>query len=178
MDTESLTLLRLDSPAVFSCPGFLIFVPFQCLIEPEDAKPSPPPPVCDGEKNWKSVFEVWWGNLFFFEGDRLPCANGNGCFTQRQRCDFYPDCLDSTDELGCPNDFFFDQCQQVHILYSLSLHIEDGTSRWPSRRTVAGKSWLTTPSTGSLPPVTFNSHFSSGPGSLPWVTFIHTFDSD
>ena len=99
-------------------------MPFQCLTEPEEAKPGPPPPVCDGEhiepldilslKVYPSQIQARYPS--FFEGNLQPCANGNGCFSQRQRCDFYPDCLDSTDELGCPEDFFFDQCQQVKIL--------------------------------------------------------------
>ena len=38
------------------------------------------------------------------------CRDGKGCYTQRQRCDFKQDCLDGTDELGCPEEYFFDEC--------------------------------------------------------------------
>jgi hypothetical protein len=40
-----------------------------------------------------------------------PCGGGKGCFAQRQKCDFFNDCMyEATDELGCPNDYFFDNC--------------------------------------------------------------------
>ena len=99
----------------------------QCPTEPVDAEPGPPPPVCDGEKM------IFFQNIrscnniiglyplqtpfyhFVFQGDKQACANGVGCFEERQKCDFFPDCGDATDEKGCPTDFFFDQCTQVSI---------------------------------------------------------------
>ena len=40
----------------------------------------------------------------------LSCLKGGGCFSIKQKCDFYPDCQDESDELGCPLMFLFDDC--------------------------------------------------------------------
>ena len=40
----------------------------------------------------------------------LSCLEGGGCFSISQKCDFYPDCGDNSDELGCPLMYLFDDC--------------------------------------------------------------------
>lgn len=35
----------------------------------------------------------------------LPCRDGRGCYLEKKKCDFYPDCLDSSDEEFCRGMF-------------------------------------------------------------------------
>ena len=69
-----------------------LYGPEECPTSPAPT-PTPSPPTC--------------------KDDQLPCGDGQGCFTPRQRCDFAPDCKDNTDELGCPKEYYFDDCKQL-----------------------------------------------------------------
>ena len=40
----------------------------------------------------------------------LGCLAGGGCFSIKQKCDFFQDCEDKSDELGCPTMYLFDDC--------------------------------------------------------------------
>ena len=50
----------------------------------------------------------------YLQAGQTPCIDGLGCYAQTQRCDFYPDCGDSSDELGCPKDYYFDNCLELN----------------------------------------------------------------
>ena len=83
--------------------GFAAVDDFEFIYESDSVacktKPSPEPPVttttdphedCDG---------------------KLTCSDGVGCYTQEQKCDFYPDCATNSDEDGCPITYLFDDCE-------------------------------------------------------------------
>lgn len=37
-------------------------------------------------------------------GERFACFNGRECIANAKKCDGYPDCTDSSDELNCGKD--------------------------------------------------------------------------